>query len=991
MFRALSLKHQQEDHDRAVAHEQAKRNKTTSAGPEDVQSKYMQLLKTNLKKKAGSGKNAPPPPPPSSAPPVKGKATGESLVEKSDTVISGFSGFATKPIEGGPGANGGPQGSVLLARQTSADNSVLTGDSDSSEHLGLGWKEFCSEEDEEDEGNDDDDGGISLSSYNTHTRSKQSSRCNSLVGSPGKGRHGENFPMGDGDESVSVHERAKSEMCESGSDDDSSTDSSTESSSDSSTDSDMGSVRSGKSSRSAKSSKSAKSVRSIISMKSKGKDGETTVLKLTQENLKMQHTEMLKLTQENLQRPNRMNLFKELGETVQGTANLASVGGSQNGYSIHDYMDEVRSYGRHTESEAASELGSIFSTDEMYTSPAMFLSKDHLEQERLLMKLLDSKKVRDFLESAQPLSDPALAKELPAWALALWQVPGNLISREGAGAGSVVSGGTVAISLLDVDNMTRADVLSYLLGPGGLGPEPVPWVPANTTAAAAPSMKQLTRLFEGASSDFATIQASLKQVVQTRSVLQKQLNKIRNSLKADGIAASKEMEQLAIAVRKTDKINRKAREKWLMAVGALDDLFEIRQNISTGLIQDLEFEENAQNVVEADTRGIVSRKASLLESQEEVAQAMIAMEEDIRTDVGIQAALVEYEASRRATFFFRNPSTLLYSRRNAFTSFRRRVRRQQKIKLFYKEMLQVRRLELMYICLTKLKKFQLKQKRHKLAQAWLLRSKRQRIWAIWRTQFRLSGDERVLTQRRNQRLVKSSLQQWRGESIRASNTVVVENRQARRVQEFRSKWIFLKWKQLAKKNRIKGAITDYSLDSKTLLKRAKTYHIRKLFIGWKKVYLQREADLLDREVVLLSLSKHRLVDSALARWCMSYTGCHHWKSIVGARVVGNMRRIAHLRRTYRQNREVAIEFFIWRGFKVALLKLERNCHRRSGLRARAKTVQEKCQWKIIVASYSKWRLVKNEEVGDDVPSMKWHLILYTYVCRLRVDCKRSKQ
>jgi hypothetical protein len=957
--RAQTLQHQQEDHDRQVSRDEA-RHKAIVADPSsaEVQSKYMQLLKQNLRKK----KN-----------PATSEEGGGAARPPSTTADRANSFSKQKSASHVSGFTARPGGVVSLARQSSVDDSVLTEDNDfeqekekeEDECLKLGWQEFAEdeEEDEDDENEEIDDnmseaGSVSVSSYNSYTRARsESSRGTSARQSPRGRGGGVSGPAGEGTVGWTRGRAVSSpdgSLRESGSESDSE---------DSSTDSDMsGSEKSEKSTKSGKSAGSVKSIKSIISMKSTTKDGETTILKLTPENLKGQHTEMLQLTKDNLQRPNRFNLFKELGDTVQGTANLVA-GGSQNGYSIQEYMDEMRSYGRNTESEAASELGSIFSTDEMYTSPAIFLSKDHLEQERLLIKLLDSKKVRDFLASAPPLTDPKLVKVLPAWCNALWRVPDNLNAKARARAeagGSVSSAETV--KELDVESMTKQEVLAFLLGPSGLGPEPTPWTPANTSAAAAPSMKTLTRLFEGAMADYSTIQGSLKQVVQARSVLQKQLNRIRNTLKADGIAASKEMEELAIQVYKTNKVNRKAQNKWLVAVVALDDLFEIRQNISSGLVQDLEFEERAQQVVETDTQALEARKASLLESQADVAQAMAAMQADLETNENIKEALVEYEYSRRATLFLLNPSNLQYSRRMAFVKFRRRVRRQVKIKQFYSEMKEVRRVEMMYISIAKLKKYMLKQKRHRLAQAWLLRSRRERIWSLWRTQQRLSVGEAALVQRRVRRRAKSALLQWRLLSFRAVALTSAVEQQDNRVQEFKRKWIFLKWKQLARRHRMKGAVTDYTLDSRTLLQRSKTFHKRKLFVGWKRVHLQRQAQLLDREVVVMSLSYHRVADCILTRWCMAYTGCHHWRRFATSRVMNRLQHIATGQKMRRENRHIAEEFQQCRGLKVALLKLERNCRRRSAFRSKAEAVREKHEWKVLVGSYSQWRISKNEEV-----------------------------
>ena len=78
-----------------------------------------------------------------------------------------------------------------------------------------------------------------------------------------------------------------------------------------------------------------------------------------------------------------------------------------------------------------------------------------------------------------------------------------------------------------------------------------------------------------------------------------------------------------------------------------------------------------------------------------------------------------------------------------------------------------------------------------------------------------------------------------------------------------------------------------------------------------------------------------------------------------------MNRLQHIatgQKMRRENRHIAEEFQQCRGLKVALLKLERNCRRRSAFRSKAEAVREKHEWKVLVGSYSQWRISKNEEV-----------------------------
>ena len=990
--RNLALTHQQEDHDRAVARDEAQHKKNNVESGGEVQSRYMQLLKQNLKKKKKQD--------------VTGNTTGPSHDVKLPAVSSRKR--STSPPVSGFNLDAPPP----PKQQDFCDISVLTEDVAPSaeegmieeaedEGLDLGWTQYVEDEDESsgvvieesstssssgDTGVTgskagtsvifDDESKMSLSAYNSYTRAKTATpRSTTSRRSPSiDGDSGYDNDIGRGRASS----KAVSSLGESHDDDSSeleSSESSSETSSTvSSTDSSMGSVRSEKSSKtaisaksiksmgSARSGKSAKSVKSVISMKSKNEDGEVKILKLTPENLKAQHSEMLKLSQENLKRPSRLGLFKELSDTVQGTANLQA-GGSQNGYSIQDFMDEQRSYARHTESELGSDQGSIFSTDEMYTSPAVFLSKDHLEQERLLIKLLESKKVQDFLAAPHLFKSLEEAKTLPSWCRKMWRLPKGLkikgISKGNDDDESVATMGTVATTALDADTLSREEVMGFLLGDKGLGPAPVPWAAANTSGA---PMKTLTRLFEGASADYDTIQSNIKQVIQVRQVLQKQLTKIRDSMKNDGLTCSHEMEALAVRASKGRKANRKATDRWLVAVEALDDLFEIRQNISNSLVQDLEFEENALKVVSDDTSNIVIRKNGLIESEEEVKQAMSAMKEDMETNDSIKGAVEEFELNRRAMLYFLNPRNLRCSRQIAFINFRRRVRRQVKIREFYHEMKEVRCLERQYTSFAKLKRFVLKQKREKLSVSWMMKRRREKVWAAWQTEYRLNVSTKDLIKKQHVWLLRSSWQIWRCAKFRVISVARAKESLDLHIQMFKRKWIFLKWKDLAKRNRIKGSITDYTLDSKTLMKRSRIFHKRKLFIAWKKVYLQRQSQLLDREMVVLSLRYHSLADTVLSRWCMAYTGCHHWRKLSSTRVVNVLRRIACQRKAYKENFFVANEFWHWRNLKVALLKLEGHCRRQYSLRCRHDAVRRKYNWKLLVGSYSRWHVAIGEEV-----------------------------
>jgi hypothetical protein len=346
-----------------------------------------------------------------------------------------------------------------------------------------------------------------------------------------------------------------------------------------------------------------------------------------------------------------------------------------------------------------------------------------------------------------------------------------------------------------------------------------------------------------------------------------------------------------------------------------------------------------------------------------VADAVVAMRDEMETSEHVRLAIRFHHISTLAKEFFLSTNKLKSFRRQALMMLRRRTTRQSRIRMFYRHAVIRRRVEKTEMVMHRWKLYVAKSKNCAVATKWIRQNRLDRLFASWRRNYSISRATTIHNAKWKRRHLHGAIYTWR---IGLRDRKCVAQKWAMKevyALRFRLRWIMFYWRANVRRSKLHLISHSNEMENGHSAPEIGFYSVEQiaarhfkhtLLLAWMKVSKRNRRQLLDRGAVLKTLYCRRLRDAAFALWRSTHIARRQWMRQTGRRGFKALRQVRMRKQLSRYALERGCQFFVFKIQLIALKRLYRNARVSKRLREKACALDEKHSLHVVIRALTWW-------------------------------------